>query len=146
MGLKVTKQIKVYDIDPVPKPRMTRQDSWPKPPPKYRGKEWPRPAVKKYRDFENLVIANKVHLPEDGAHVIFRIAMPRTWSKKKKKEMNGRLHKQTPDVSNLLKALEDAAQACRETFYKDDSEISDIRITKVWDYEGKIIIDAPGEI
>lgn len=34
---------------PVPKPRMTRQDSWPNPPKKYRNKAWPRPCVARYR-------------------------------------------------------------------------------------------------
>jgi len=132
--------MKTYYIPPTAKPVMTQQDSWPTPPPKYRGKEWPRRVVKNWRMFQNLVIANKVHLPEDGAHVIFHIAMPPSWSKKKKEKMLGQLHKQIPDVSNLLKALEDAAQACAATFYKDDSEISDIRITKRWAQEGAIQI------
>ena len=78
--------MKIYPITPVAKPRMTQQDKWTDPPPRYRGKEWPRPSVRKYRQFENLVIANKVELPQDGAHVIFRLPMPSSWSKKKKKE------------------------------------------------------------
>lgn len=36
---------------PAPKPRMTRQDKWPNPPPKYKNKEWPRPCVARYQKY-----------------------------------------------------------------------------------------------
>lgn len=124
--------MKIYNIEPVPKPRMTNRDRKPYPPKNYKG-EWPRPPVKKYINFANQVKAARVELPEDGAHVIFRLPMPPSWSKKKKKEMCGRLHKQTPDLDNLIKALGDAV-------YGNDSVISDIRATKIWSYEGKIQI------
>ena len=34
--------------------------------------------------------------------------MPKSWSLKKKKAMNGKPHRQTADIDNLLKALIDA--------------------------------------
>ena len=118
--------MKIYNIEPVAKPRMTRQDKWLNPPQKYRGKEWPRPVVKKYRQFENQVIAAKLQLPQDGAHVIFRIPMPQSWSDKKKTEMHGPLHKQLPELDNLLNAISLAV-------YRNDAVISDVWVTKVWD-------------
>ena len=126
----------IYQITPVPKPRMTRQDKWATPPPKYRGKEWPRCCVQRYWNFVDLVAVNNIDLPEIGATVIFILPMPESWSKAKKERMNGRFHQQKPDLSNLQKAIEDA-------IYKDDSAIADIHTTKRWGYEGQIIIKSP---
>lgn len=125
--------MKIYNIAPVAKPRMTRQDKNPYPPRNHRGQQWPRPIVAKYWNFKNQVIAAKLELPEQGAHVIFRIKMPKSWSMAKKREMNGRLHKQTPDLDNLLKGLCDAV-------FKDDSVLCDIRATKIWANKGSIQI------
>ena len=124
----------IYNITPIPKPRMTNQDKWPNPPPKYRGKEWPRRCVQRYRNFENLVAMNNIDFPEIETHITFVLPMPGSWSKAKKEKMNNRYHQQKPDLSNLLKAIEDAV-------YKDDSAIADIHVTKKWGYEGAIIID-----
>jgi Holliday junction resolvase RusA-like endonuclease len=60
--------------------------------------------------------------------------MPGSWSKKKKAIMDGKPHMQRPDLSNMLKAIEDA-------IYQDDSGIYDIHVTKRWGITGKIIID-----
>ena len=73
---------------------------------------------------------------EDGAHIIFHIKMPKSWSKKKKLEMDGEPHRQTPDVDNLGKALLDSV-------FGNDAHISDIRITKVWANMGAIEIRNP---
>ncbi len=126
--------MQIYNIPPTPKPRMTISDRRPRPPKKYKGRVWPRPAVTRWRTFKNMVIAHKVRFPEDGAHVIFFIAMPESWPQKKKDRMLGQLHKQTPDFDNLIKALADAV------YGKKDACISDIRITKRWAYEGAIQI------
>lgn len=72
-------------------------------------------------------------MPESGAHIIFYIPMPRSWSKKKRNEMNGKPHRQRPDTDNLFKALADA-------IYGDDSHIHDVRISKVWSEKGRIAI------
>ena len=47
--------------------------------------------------------------------------------------MDGSKHEDKPDLDNLLKALGDA-------LYDNDSCIWDVRITKIWGYEGKIVI------
>jgi len=126
----------IYKITPTPKPRMSRQDRWPNPPPKYRGKEWPRPCVRRYRNFENLCAINHVSFPPIGVKIVFVLPMPKGWSKNKKEKMNNRFHQVRPDLSNLLKALEDAT-------YKDDSVICDVHARKIWGHEGQIIIDTP---
>jgi len=52
--------------------------------------------------------------------------------------MNGKPHKQTPDLSNLLKSLEDALR-------KEDKEIWDVHASKRWGETGLIRIYSPTE-
>lgn len=112
----------LYLITPVPKPRMTRSDKWKQ-----------RPAVMRYRAFAD-ECRLKIKQDLDKASITFFIAMPKSWSKKKKAEMRGTKHRQRPDLSNLLKALEDAC-------YTDDSTIAEYgRLLKVWADTGAIEI------
>jgi len=111
-----------YQICPVPKPRMSNSDRWRK-----------RPATAKYWHFVDLCRLNRVELPCFGAHVTFILPMPKSWSKKKRATQNGKPHMSRPDLSNILKALEDA-------IYQEDSVIYDIHIEKRWGIEGKIIV------
>jgi len=113
-----------YNINPVAKPRMTKSDKWKK-----------RPATAKYWKFVDQCRLERVILPCFGAHVIFVLPMPKSWSQKKKIKMNGKPHMQKPDWDNLGKAISDA-------LYQDDSGIYDIRISKLWGLTGKIIIEA----
>jgi len=113
---------KKYAITPVPKPRMTKSDAWKK-----------RPSVLRYWAFKDAVQLAKFKLPKRGAHVVFCLPMPKSWSKKKKEQMNGKAHEQTPDLDNLIKALGDSV-------YQNDSGISDIRASKIWGNEGAIFI------
>ena len=113
---------RVYDIVPVPKPRMTRSDKWKK-----------RDCVLRYLAFCDDVRFNKISLPESGYHVTFVLPMPQSWSKKKKAEMEGKPHQQKPDKDNLEKALLDA-------IFDDDCRIWDGRVSKVWGKSGIIII------
>jgi len=111
-------------IDPVPKPRMTRSDSW-----KH------RPTVDRYYGFKDeLVLAcNKIgfKLP-DKYKVEFFIKMSDSWSKKKKKEFEGKPHQQKPDLDNLVKAIQDC-------LVKEDSGIYHTEASKIWWTEGKIV-------
>lgn len=113
---------KEYLITPIPKPRMTRSDKWKK-----------RDCVQRYYSFKDEVQANNISLPESDYHVIFVLPMPKSWSKKKKLEMNGKPHQQKPDKDNLEKALLDA-------IFDDDCKIWDGRVTKLWGEVGKILI------
>jgi len=114
--------INTYIITPIPKPRMTQRDKWKQ-----------RPSVMRYRAFKDQVRDHRVTLPTSGAHIIFHIPMPKSWSKKKRRDMRGQGHQQTPDLDNLLKALKDA-------LFDDDSHIWDYKASKVWALEGAIII------
>lgn len=111
-----------YNIVPVAKPRMTQSDKWKK-----------RPAVMRYRHFCDLVRVSGVLLP-NGSSVIFELPMPKSWSKKKRLEMNGKPHQQKPDLDNLLKALADAVheEDCTIWHYGE--------LIKVWAEEGSIIV------
>ena len=100
---------------------MTQRDKWDK-----------RPCVMQYWAFKQEVQLKKVTLPE-AYHVIFIMPMPKSWSKKKRAELSDQPHKQVPDKDNLEKALLDA-------IYGDDSHKWDGRVTKIWGYEGRIIV------
>lgn len=111
-----------HDICPAPKPRMTQRDRWAQ-----------RPAVLRYRAFCDEVRAAGVEIPESGAHLVFVLPMPKSWSKKKRAAMNGKPHQQKPDVDNLLKAVLDAV-------HSDDAHIWSISAAKLWGEVGSITI------
>lgn len=69
------------------------------------------------------------YTPDDA--LLFLMPMPKSWSKKRKAEMNGELHTQKPDVDNMTKAVLDS-------LYDDDSAIHTICARKIWAYEGAI--------
>lgn len=115
--------MKIYDIVPNTKPRMTQRDKWLTP---------PRLVVATYWTFKQEVQLKKVSLPE-AYHVIFIMPMPESWSKKKRATMDNKPHKQTPDKDNLEKALLDA-------IYGNDSHKWDGRVTKLWGQNGQIIV------
>lgn len=119
---EITKGVRSYPILPIPKPRMTQRDKWAN-----------RPCVLRYRHFKDACRIHKVHLPVHGATVTFILPMPKSWSKKKRLDFEGRAHQQKPDLDNLIKALGDAC-------YTDDSGIWGISAEKRWGYEGQIII------
>ncbi len=114
---------KIYDIVPVPKPRMTRSDRWKT-----------RPSTERYWAFKEEVRLKRVNVPEKGAHITFVMPVPKSWTKKKKAEHLGKPHQQKPDVDNLVKALLDA-------IYDDDAHVWDVRATKIWGEVGKIVVE-----
>ena len=85
--------------------------------------------IEKYNDYKVslLAIAKSMRFspPEQGGHLIFYISVPKTWKKYKKEEMHMKLHQTKPDWDNLAKAFFDA-------ILKEDSHISDVRVTKRW--------------
>lgn len=111
-----------YSIIPVPKPRMTRRDKWAK-----------RPSVLRYLFFKDECKRLQLKVPKAYSEIIFKLKMPAGWPKKKKEQFNNKPHMQTPDLDNLLKALLDAV-------YTDDSAVWNIKVSKLWAYEGEIII------
>ncbi len=119
-----------FKIRPVPKPRQSIRDKWS-----------PSKSTLRYRLFADELryqaMDMKFVLPDSFA-VEFIIPMPKSWSIRQKSLMNGRPHKQTPDLSNLLKSLEDALR-------KEDKEIWDVHASKRWGETGLIRIYSPTE-
>lgn len=113
----------IYNITPVPKPRMTQRDRWSK-----------RKPVLNYLAFKDECRLKGVTIPECNYHVIFVIPMPKSWSNKQRAEMKGKPHQQRPDKDNLEKGLLDAV-------LKEDCRVWDGRATKIWGETGQIIIN-----
>lgn len=116
---------KEYPIIPVAKPRMTQSDKWKK-----------RPETARYWAFKDAVREHGLTLPDCNYHVIFTVPMPKSWSKKKRAEMNGKPHQQRPDKDNFEKALLDAV-------FGEDSHVWDGRATKLWGEVGNIRVRLP---
>lgn len=114
-----------YEIEPCPKPRMTRRDKWQK-----------RNCVLRYRAFCDHARLLRISVPPAGGCITFVLPMPKSWSQKKKDAHNGQPHMQKPDVDNLLKALLDA-------MFTDDKHINDVRVKKVWGEKGAIEVLLP---
>ena len=107
-------------VTPMGKPRMTRRDKWAK-----------RACVLRYHAFRDEVKAHAKGFPEDIYRVdwIAYLPMPKSWSKKKKEEMCGKLHQAKPDRDNIDKAILDA-------LLKEDSVVASGMIEKRWDDGG----------
>ena len=67
-------------------------------------------------------------MPISNAWIKFYMPVPASWSKKKKARMNFEPKKSMPDLSNLIKAMEDS-------LLKQDNIIWDYRVSKYW-YDG----------
>ncbi len=82
-------------------------------------------------------------LPGSIDSIIFCIPMPQSWSKKKREQMEGQPHQQTPDLDNLCKGVLDALCA-------EDKHIHFIgTLKKVWSEAGSIemtLPDIPDEV
>jgi len=102
-----------------------------------------RPVVAKYRAFADecrYKIGNDFDL--NYCFIVFRIPMPRSWTEDKKARMCGQPHQSKPDLSNLLKALEDALYSKRYTGRsEDDAAVHAITgLHKLWSDKGSISI------
>ena len=126
----------IFDIAPSPAPRMSRQDKFK-----------PSDRVLRYKAFrEELTLeANVQGLKELPAAMgfSFEIAMPESWSKKKKALHIGQIHQQKPDLDNLIKAVKDSLTYRREA---DDSHVATYLFAqKSWAEKGSIRLYAVEE-
>lgn len=129
----------VIPLRPVPYHRMTQHSKFSE-------------KAKEYRSWKNsiqfcLKTAERTlpegHIPLQQRKTLgiqFHLPMPKNWSLKRKSELRGTPHTQRPDLSNLLKALEDA-------LWQEDSVLWYYNhLSKFWNDSGKIIIlDADGK-
>lgn len=120
----------ILEIRPVPKPRMTRADTWKK-----------RDCVVRYWEFKDqltlLAKIKKLQIPNNHLHLIFIFAVPQSWSKKKQKEMIGKPHQDKPDIDNLTKAFFDC-------LVEKDQVIWDVRASKYWGEKDMIVVREAG--
>lgn len=108
---------------------MTRKDKWAK-----------RPIVEAYFTYANALRAladrRRFKLPDHGVRFFFEFPMPQSWSKKKRLEMNGQPHRQTPDIDNCIKAVLDP-------LLKQDCTVWQIAgAEKRWAIKGSITLEA----
>lgn len=116
----------IFDLPPVAKPRMTRRDVWKK-----------RPVVERYKDWRTamqLIANTKQYVPAEILEITFDVAMPTSWSKKKRLEMVGTPHRVRPDLDNYIKSFQDS-------LCKEDSYIWRYRdVKKIWAEKGYIVV------
>ena len=119
-------------IRPMPKPRMTNRDRF----------GWRQsPAATRYfvwKDQLTIMLKESGHWEkiQEICYLScdFVIPMPKSWTRGKRAQMDGKRHSRTPDLSNLVKALEDAV-------FDNDAHISHYcNVRKLWGKEGKIIL------
>lgn len=115
--------MKIFAINPIGKCRMTRSDKWKQ-----------RPCVIKYRNFKDQARLLGLDKELKGNVLIAKyvIEMPKSWSKKKKKEMEGTAHYQKPDIDNIDKAMLD--------ILPEDSHIFLSLTMKTWGEKGMIVM------
>lgn len=114
-------------IDPVAKPRMTQADKWKK-----------RKATDRYWQYKDLLRTMVQIAPgteSDPLSLTFIIAMPNSWSEKKKLAYDGEPHMQKPDLDNLIKGFKDALWDNDAVVYQYGPML------KVWGRTGAIIVN-----
>lgn len=113
--------IYVYPVTPVSAPRQVHRDLYN-----------PSNHVKRYRAYRDELQLRRAFVPNNYHHLIFVLEMPRSWSAKKRAELEGQPHQSKPDRDNLEKAYLDAVLG-------EDSHVWDGRTTKLWGQRGLVL-------
>jgi len=106
--------------EPMGAPRMTRSDKWKQ-----------RDCVVRYRAFKDAIRLAMIGLPLINPNEVISLSWtayftpPKSWSKKKRANAIGELHRSKPDRDNIDKAILDA-------MFEEDSAIASGRIEKLW--------------
>lgn len=117
------KELTVFLITPVAKPRMTQRDRWANRAPVLR---WYA-----YKDELNLQANERKFVLPNTFKVTFYIPPSVSWSEKKKSELEGKLHRMKPDIDNLLKGVLDALRM-------SDATVADVHAIKKWSIQPRI--------
>jgi Holliday junction resolvase RusA-like endonuclease len=104
-------------------PRLVRSDKWAN-----------RPVVARYHAYKDqLNLALPSYELPPVLKIEFHIAMPKSWSAKKRAAMIGQYHQSKPDVDNLVKGFMDA-------FHTDDAHVAVLHAGKYWAETGRIVL------
>lgn len=106
--------------DPMGKPRMTQRDVWKK-----------REVVVRYRAYADAIREACGPVPENpvAVSVMAYIAMPASWSERKRARYDGTINRQRPDYDNISKSIGDS-------LFEDDSILGLGSCVKFWCREG----------
>jgi len=119
----------VFNLTPIPKPRMTQSDKWNE-----------RPAVVNYYAYKQklrLDANTKKYRLSDTLCIDFFIPMPKSWSDKKRQQMIDKPHQDKPDIDNLVKGFMDALSDA-------DQNIWLVSAQKHWSDTGYIVVTLEG--
>ena len=119
----------VFDIDPCPaaRPRVSR---------------WSTYYPKKYTQFRNEMKALTSEMdttPCDkliSVDIEFNVRIPKSWTKKKKKEKNGQYCDNSSDIDNYLKAILDSLNG---VLFVDDRQVVEVYARKRYSNRPNII-------
>ena len=115
----------VFQVPPQTAPRMTRRDRWKK-----------RPCVVRYFEYRDQLRAKAVEygitLPNSFS-VTFYMAMPKSWSKKKKAAHVGKRCQSMPDLDNVLKGFMDALRT-------NDASVYAVSASKFWSEQPGVVL------
>jgi Holliday junction resolvase RusA-like endonuclease len=97
-----------------------------------------------YDNIRAIALEHGFELP-DILNIIFFMPMPKSWSEKEKKKMEGTEHQQTPDLDNLIKGFKDALSYSKvKSEKKNDSHVWCYLLqAKVWSRTGYIYVINP---
>jgi Holliday junction resolvase RusA-like endonuclease len=128
------KVLAVIDIRPFPQPRINHNGKW-----KHEAQRY----FAKVRELQQIISLEKNLDLGRELDLIFVFAIPKSWSQGKRGTHYKRPHLQTPDLSNCIKAFEDALYNNNHPLGLDDKEVYSISALKVWGKTDKIIILEP---
>ena len=117
-----------FDINPVPasRPRVSHWSTY-----------YPKKYTKFKKEMEALTSELETTLSEKPVSVEleFGIMMPKSWSKKKRKELNNTYCSNNSDIDNYIKAILDSLNG---VVYVDDKQVVELFAKKIYSEEGYI--------
>lgn len=114
-------------IEPMGAPRMTRRDKWDR-----------RPRVVAYWTYRATLQAYAGELPPPDSVSLISIQAcfepPSSWSKKKRAAAIGQLHREKPDIDNIIKG-------CLDSLWpENDKAIARVEAVKVYGNESQLCV------
>ena len=117
-----------FKINPVPasRPRVSRWSTY-----------YPKKYTKFKKEMEALTSELETTLSEKPVSVEleFGIMMPKSWSKKKREELNNTYCSNNSDIDNYIKAILDSLNG---VVYVDDKQVVELFAKKIYSEEGYI--------